>query len=88
MAYCANCNEIRHGMHTHSTATSFPLLHTFFFLRPAAVSHSVTIMGLFGTAHNNFMSCCELFYCQTLISKTTLWVKLFFLLLSQRHELG
>ena len=34
--------------------------------------------GLFGTAH--FMSCCELFFfCQTLISKTASWMKLFFL---------
>ena len=36
--------------------------------------------GLFGTAHNSFMRCCELFFfCQTLISKTASWVKLFFL---------
>jgi hypothetical protein len=35
---------------------------------------------MFGTAHNSFMSCCELFFffCQTLISKTASWVKLFF----------
>jgi len=24
------------------------------------------------------MNCCELFFCQTLISKTALWMKLFF----------
>jgi len=34
---------------------------------------------MFGTAHNSFMSCCELFFfCQTLIFKTASWVKLFF----------
>jgi len=35
--------------------------------------------ALFGTAHNSFMICCELFFCQTLIFKIALWVKLFFL---------
>jgi len=35
--------------------------------------------GLFGTTHNSFMSCCELFFfCQTLISKIASWMKLFF----------
>ena len=32
--------------------------------------------GLFGTAHNSFMCCCQLV--QTLIYKTVSWVKLFF----------
>jgi len=36
-------------------------------------------MGLFGTVHNNFMSCCKLFcFGQTFISKTVSLVKLFF----------
>jgi len=35
--------------------------------------------SLFGIAHNSFMSCCKLFFfCQTLISKTVSWMKLFF----------
>jgi hypothetical protein len=33
-----------------------------------------SIKGMFGIAHNS----CELFFFQTLVFKTTLWVKLFF----------
>jgi len=33
---------------------------------------------MFGTAYNRFMSCCELFFFQTLIFKTASWMKLFF----------
>ena len=46
---------------------------------PYGLLISAYTKGLFGTAHNSFVSCCELFFfCQTLIFKTTSLMKLFF----------
>ena len=42
------------------------------------ISICIEIMALFDTAHNNFMSCCEFFFCQTLFCKIASSVKLFF----------
>jgi len=43
--------------------------------------------GLFGTAHNSFMSCCELFFLSNTYFQNSFMGEAVFLLLLQKHKL-
>jgi len=47
----------------------------------------MVIKGLFGTAHNSFMSYCELFFLPNTYFQNSFMGEAVFLLLSQRHKL-
>jgi hypothetical protein len=68
-------------MHVHQVfvcnAVSFILFPSFHCV-VLSIHYLLFLYNLFGIAHNRFMSCCELFFYQTLIFKIFLWVKLFF----------
>jgi len=42
---------------------------------------------MFGTAHNSFMSCCELFFLPNTYFQNSFMGEAVFLLLSQKHKL-
>ena len=44
-------------------------------------------MGLFGTAHNSFMSCCELYFLPNIYFQNSFMGEAVFSLLSQRYKL-
>jgi len=50
-------------------------------------SQQLMKLGLFGTAHNNFISCCELFFLSNTYFQNSFMGEVVFLLLSQRHKL-